>query len=335
MAKSIMVTGGAGMIGSNLVKRLVKEGWDVYVADNLCRGKKEYLNDENGVPVIDMDTHFLLKDLADFDQCRECIGFTDYVVHLADIVAGIDYVFSNQGELFRVNNLINSNLFASVRKNADKIKGIIYVGTVCSFPLTLQNTYNPEPLHEDELFPAMPESAYGWSKLMGQLEIGYLEKETGIPCCTLMFHNVYGTPTDYGARSQVIPALIRKAVNYPDEEYTVWGSGNQGRAFIHVNDIVDALMLALEKGWGHGWIQIGPDHSTTIKEIAYKIAEISGKEIPVTFDTTKLEWDSARYADYTKAKTILGWEPKTGLDEGLRECYAWIDKQIEKEKGQA
>ena len=115
MAKSVMVTGGAGMIGSNLVKRLVREGWDVYVADNLWRGKKEYLNDENGVPVIDMDTHFLLKDLADYDQCQECIGFTDYVVHLADIVAGIDYVFANQGELFRVNNLINIPGHARIR----------------------------------------------------------------------------------------------------------------------------------------------------------------------------------------------------------------------------
>ena len=331
--KSVMVTGGAGMIGSNLVKRLVKEGWDVYVADNLWRGKLEYLNDEDGKPVIDLDTHFFLKDLADYDQCEEVIGFTDYVVHLADIVAGINYVFANQGELFRVNNLINSNLFASVREaGPEKIKGLIYVGTVCSFPLTLQNTYNPEPLHEEELFPAMPESAYGWSKLMGQLEIGYLEKETGIPCCTLMFHNVYGTPTDYGARSQVIPALIRKAVNWPEEEFIVWGSGNQGRAFIHVNDAVEALVLALEKGWGHGWIQIGPDHSTTIREIACKVAEISGKGMEPAFDTTKPEGDSARFADYSKAKTILGWEPLTDLDEGLRECYTWIEKQIRTEK---
>ena len=76
----------------------------------------------------------------------------------------------------------NSNLFAACRKaGKEKIKGLIYVGTVCSFPLTRQNTLNPEPLHEDELFPALPESAYGWSKLMGQLEIGYLEKETGMP----------------------------------------------------------------------------------------------------------------------------------------------------------
>lgn len=245
--KSIMVTGGCGMIGSNLVKRLVKEGWDVYVADNLWRGKIENLNDENGKPVIDLDTHFFKKDLSIYEEAESVVGITDYVVHLADIVAGIDYVFSNQGELFRVNNLINSNLFAACRKaGKEKIK-LLYVGTVCSFPLTRQNMLNPEPLHEDELFPAMPESAYGWSKLMGQLEIGYLEKETGIPCCTLMFHNVYGTPTDFGERSQVIPALIRKAVNYPKEEFVVWGSGEQGRAFIHVNDIVNALVLALDK----------------------------------------------------------------------------------------
>lgn len=83
-----------------------------------------------------------------------------------------------------------------------------------------------------------------------------------------MFHNVYGTPTDFGERSQVIPALIRKAVNYPNEEFVVWGSGEQGRAFIHVNDIVNALVLALDKGWGHGWIQIGPSFCTSIKEIA-------------------------------------------------------------------
>lgn len=327
--KRIMVTGGCGMIGSNLVKRLVKEGWDVYVADNLWRGKLEYLNDESGKPVIDLDTHFFKKDLAIYEEAQEVIGNTDYVVHLADIVAGIDYVFKNQGELFRINNLINSNLFNCCRKaGKDKIKGLIYVGTVCSFPLTRQNTLNPEPLCENELFPAQPESAYGWSKLIGQLEIDYLEKETGIPCCTLMFHNVYGTPTDFGERSQVIPALIRKAINYPAEPMTVWGSGEQGRAFIHVNDIVEALILALEKGWGHGYIQIGPSYCSSIKEITYKVIEISGKDIVPFFDTSKLEGDKARCADYTKAKEVLGWEPKEPLNKGLRESYAWIEKQI-------
>lgn len=328
--KSIMVTGGCGMIGSNLVKYLVKEGWDVYAADNLWRGKLEYLNDETGKPVIDINTHFFKKDLTIPSEVQEVIGITDYIVHLADVVAGIDYVFKNQGEIFRINNQINSNVFDACRKaGKEKIKGLIYVGTVCSFPLTRQNTLNPEPLRENELFPALPESAYGWSKLMGQIEMDYLEKETGIPCCILMFHNVYGTPTDFGERSQVIPALIRKAISYPKEPFNVWGSGMQGRAFIHVDDIVEALSLALEKGWGHGHIQIGPSYCTSIREIAEKVVEISGKDIDIFYDISKPEGDKARCADYTKAKEILGWQPKVSLEEGLKQSYKWIRKQIE------
>jgi len=327
----ILVTGGCGMIGSNLVKRLVKCGHDVSVIDNLWRGKTEYLNDETGKSVIDIATRFFNIDLS--VECAETdaiVAANEYVIHLADIVAGIDYVFSNQGDLFRLNNLINTNLFRSVRKaGKDKIKGLIYVGTACSYPLTRQNSLDVIPLKEEELFPAMPESAYGWSKLMGQIEIGYLEKETGIPCCTLQFHNVYGSPCDFGERSQVIPALIRKAVNYPAEGFNVWGSGKQGRAFIHVDDVVNALVLALDKGWGHGWIQIGPSVCTSIAEIAETVIRISGKDITPFFDTTKPEGDKARSADYSKAKEILGWEPKVSLEDGLKQQYEWIRKRIE------
>lgn len=327
----ILVTGGCGMIGSNLVKRLVKEGHEVNVIDNLWRGKKEYLNDENDIPVIDMNTNFFNIDLSINEGIDEIVEKSEYVIHLADIVAGIDYVFSNQGDLFRLNNLINTNLFHSVRKaGKDKIKGLIYVGTACSYPLTRQNSLDVIPLKEEELFPALPESAYGWSKLVGQLEVGFLEKEAGIPCCTLQFHNVYGSPCDYGERSQVIPALIRKAINYPNEEFNVWGSGEQGRAFIHVNDIVDALVLALKKGWGHGWIQIGPSVCTSIKEIAEAVVNISGKNITPFYDTSKPEGDKARSADYSKAKEIFGWEPKVSLQEGLRHQYDWMKVQIEK-----
>ena len=329
----ILVTGGCGMIGSNLVKRLVKEGHDVSVVDNLWRGKLEYLNDENGKPVIDLDTHFHNVDLSKGFGIDSIVFNTEYVIHLADIVAGIDYVFSNQGDLFRLNNLINTHLFHSVRKaGKERIKGLIYVGTACSYPLTRQNSLDVIPLKEEELFPALPESAYGWSKLMGQLEIGFLEKETGIPCCTLQFHNVYGSPCDYGERSQVIPALIRKAINFPEEEFNVWGSGKQGRAFIHVNDIVDALVLALEKGWGHGWIQIGPSECTSIREIAEAVVKISGKDIVPFYDTTKPEGDKARSADWSKAKEVLGWEPKVSLEDGLRQQYEWIKNDIEKNK---
>ena len=325
----ILVTGGCGMIGSNLVKRLVKEGHDIYIIDNLWRGKLDYLNDDSGKPVINLTTHFFERDLSISGQADSLVFQVDYVIHLADIVAGIDYVFNNQAELFRINNLINSNVFyACMKAGKERIKGIIYVGTACSFPLTRQNSLEVIPLNEDELFPALPESAYGWSKLMGQLELSYLEKDCKIPCCTLMFHNVYGSPCDYSERSQVIPALMRKAINYPNEPFTVWGSGTQGRAFVHVNDVVNALCLALEKGWGHGPIQIGPSVCTSIKEIAETIVKISQKEIEIHYDITKPEGDKARSANYSKAKEILGWEPKVSLAEGLAEQYEWIKNQI-------
>jgi len=331
MYKKILVTGGAGMIGSNLVNRLVKDGNEVYVIDNLWRGKLEYLNDNKGTPVIPIETHFFKFDLLQPDIADDIISKVDYVIHLADIVAGIDYVFNNQGLLFRQNLLINSNIITSTRKFKNTVKGFIYVGTACSFPFTRQNSLNVIPLREEELYPANPESSYGWSKLMGQYETELLEKETGIPTCTLMFHNVYGAPCDFGERSQVIPALIRKAIDFPAKDFVVWGSGEQGRAFIHVNDIVNALVLALEKGLGKGTIQIGPGICTSIKEIAELIVKISGKNISIKYDTSKPEGDKARSADYSKAKAILGWEPQVSLENGIKLQYDWIKTQLANE----
>lgn len=328
----ILVTGGAGMIGSTLVKRLVKEGHDVIVVDNLWRGNLEYLNDENSQPVIDLDSNFYNRDLSVFGECDDLASKVDYIVHLADIVAGINYVFNNQGDLFRQNILINSNVITSARKAKGTLKGFIYAGTACSFPLTRQNSLEVIPLREDELYPALPESAYGWSKLMGQYETELFEKETGIPTCSLMFHNVYGSPCDFGERSQVIPALIRKAINFPNEGFIVWGSGEQGRAFIHVDDIVNGIVLALNKGLGQGTIQLGPSVCTSIKEIAMKVIQISGKTIEPFFDTTKPEGDKARSADYTKAKSVLGWEPLVSLEDGLKQQYNWIKSQISNEQ---
>ena len=316
------------MIGSNLAKRLVKEGNEVFIIDNLWRGKLSYLSDETGNPAIPIDTHFFNVDLRIPGVADDIVSKAEYVIHLADIVAGIDYVFSNQGLLFRENILINSNTISSVRKHADRIKGFLYIGTACSFPLTRQNSLDVIPLREDELYPALPESAYGWSKLMGQYETDLLGKETGIQVCTLMFHNVYGSPCDFGERSQVIPALIRKAVNYPEEPFIVWGSGEQGRAFIHVDDVVNGICLALQKGFGKGVIQLGPSICTSIKEIAETIVAISKKNIEIRYDTSKPEGDKARSADYSKAQSVLGWEPEVKLFDGLRMQYDWIQKQI-------
>ena len=331
MKKTYLITGGAGMIGSNLVRELVDGGNTVLVVDNLWRGKLEYLTRENGEPLIDFDNQFFNRDLAITGACDDLVQEVDYVVHLADIVAGIGYVFNNQSELFRKNILINSNVICSVRKAVSNLKGFVYAGTACSFPLTRQNSLDVIPLREDELYPALPESAYGWSKLMGQYETELLESETGLPTCSLMFHNVYGAPCDFGERSQVIPALIRKAIKFPDEDFIVWGSGEQGRAFIHIDDIVSGILLALKKGFGSGAIQIGPSICTSIREVAEIIVKLSEKPILIKYDTSKPEGDKARSADYSKAKAILGWEPRVSLEEGIKQQYQWISEQLQRE----
>ena len=157
----ILVTGGAGMIGSNLVKRLVFEGYDVFVADNLWRGKKEYLlSDDKGTMVIP-NKNFHKVDLRDYKNCLKVTKKMDVVVHLADVVAGINYVFSNESSLYRSNILINTNtLHACI---ANKVKKYIYAGTACSYPKSKQSFINPPPFKEDDVYPAEPESGYGWS----------------------------------------------------------------------------------------------------------------------------------------------------------------------------
>ncbi len=323
-SRTILVTGGAGMIGSNLVDRLVEGGWSVWIVDNLWRGKKEYLEKPNRfAPYI--AERFLNVDLRVPSVLDALPVKPDYIVHLADIVAGINYVFANEGQIFRDNILINSNVIASARNL--RPSGFLYVGTACSFPKELQTSPDAKPLKEADQYPANPESAYGWSKLMGEYETLLLEKETQIPCGVLIFHNVYGTPCDFGERSQVIPSLIRKAIR-PAEPYIVWGSGEQGRSFIHVDDVVNAIVAALEKGLGKGPIQIGTDTCTTIGEIAHTIARISKKNIEVRFDPSKPEGDRGRRADSSKAKAILGWEPRVTLEDGLARTYEWVASHI-------
>ena len=156
-----------------------------------------------------------------------------------------------------------------------------------------------------------------------------LEEESGIPTAVLSLHNVYGTPCDFSDTSgQVIPSLIRKAVEYPDQPFVVWGSGAQGRAFVHVDDIVDGLVSAMDKGMGQGAIQLGPDVCTTIREVAETIVEVSGKDITIEFDTSRPEGDRGRRADYSKARRVLGWEPRVKLKDGMEQTYRWVEQRM-------
>lgn len=327
----ILVTGGAGLIGSNLVKSLSCEGHEVVVADNLWRGKLENLYDK-GVPVIDINNNFHQVDLRNYDNCMAVTKDVEVVFHLADVVAGINYVFSNESSLYRSNILINSNVLAASIENG--VKSYIYVGTACSYPAEMQSSIDPPPFKEEDVYPANPESSYGWSKLMGEYECELAMKEDLIDVGILRLHNVYGPPCEISPeKSQVIPALCRKACEYPGEPFVVWGSGSQKRAFVYVDDVVAAFLAVMQKGMGQGVIQIGPGKSTSIAYIAEKIIEISGKDINIQFDQTKPEGDKDRIADWSKAQRILGWRPATSIEEGLEKTYNWCFDLLQGTKG--
>ena len=326
--KKILVTGGAGLIGSNVVKRLVKYNYDVYVVDNLWRGKIENLY-LDGKEIIQLSTKFFQCDLREINNCLKVSIGMDVVIHLADVVAGINYVFSNELDLFRSNVLINSNmLYAAINNRA---KEYIYVGTACSYPEHMQSELNSPSLKEEDAYPAQPESSYGWSKLMGEYECELAMKEDKIETGILRLHNVYGPPCELShEKSQVIPALCRKSINHPEEEFIVWGSGNQRRAFIYVDDVVDAILAMEEKGMNKGVIQIGPGESHSISDIAQRIVQLSGKGIEIKYDNTRPEGDKDRTADSSKAHEILGWEQKISLQNGLERTYEWVSDYMKK-----
>ena len=322
----ILVTGGAGMIGSNLVKKLTELNHTVIVVDDFSRGSISNLENKTGQMCVQVDQIYK-KDLKDPGALNKILEDIDVVYHLADIVAGIDYVFKNQLSIFHDNILINTNVVRAVARS--QIKRYIYVGTACSFPKELQNSVKSRPLKEEDQYPASPESAYGWSKLMGEYEAELLQNNSNIKVGILSLHNVYGAPCDFSIeKSQVIPSLIHKRLLKPNEDLEVWGTGEQGRAFVHVDDVVKALIALLNTKMNQGVIQIGPDECTTIKEIAETVIKTIPGKGKIKFDTTKPTGDIGRSCDYTKAKQLLDWEPTIQIDAGIEALTTWIKSRL-------
>ena len=331
--KRVLVTGGAGFIGSWLVEALVNLKADVYVVDNLWRGSIDNLKKEDGTYSVNIQDHFFEEDLQDFEAALSVCNKSkpDLVFHLADIVAGVDFVFANEPFVFRVNNLINSNLFTAA--NRCGVERVVYLGTACSYPKMLQEQPGGLPLVEEQMYPADPESAYGWSKLMGEYELELLGRFTNMQVGILRLHNVYGPRSILSKkRSQVIPSLIRKAICHPLEELVVWGTGQQTRDFVFVGDVVDAILRSGLNGMNKGPIQIASGYETALSDLVSMIVQISGKEIPIQFDTSKPQGDRGRCGNNEKAKRQLGWQVTTSLEEGLRYTYDWAEEMITQKK---
>ena len=321
MTQTIYVTGAAGMIGSVFCHEALSKGYKVVGIDNLSRGKYENLAPflENG------NFAFMHSDISSDFEWANSISDSDIIVHLADIVGGIGYVLSNEWSVFNQNLRINSNLARVI--NLRRPRQLVYVGTACSYPKALQRTVDRSGLLEADKFPADPESGYGWSKLIGDIEYSLLCKTNGVAYTNLDLHNVYGSPCDFNpATAQVIPSLVYKALT--TEQLVVWGSGEQGRAFVEVRDVAVAIMAAITRCIP-GSYMIGPSICTTINDVAKLLLGNPKTKAKTVFnDLSKPVGDIGRYYSGSAAHQILGWKPEISIEQGICDLVDYIDRRL-------
>ncbi len=309
------------MIGSVFCKEAVNNGCNVVGIDNLSRGKLENIwsLQENKL------FKFIYSDISnDLDWAND-LSDSDIVVHLADIVGGIGYVFNNEWSIFNRNLRINSNLARVV--NLRKPRQLIYIGTACSYPKDMQKSIDKSGLREDDKFPADPESGYGWSKLIGDIEYNLLCKSNGIIYTNIDLHNVYGSPCDYNpSTAQVLPSLVYKALT--SDQLIIWGNGEQGRAFIEVRDVASAIMASINMNVS-GSYMIGPNCCTTIDEVVRIILSNPKVRSKSVFkDLSKPVGDIGRFYAGTAAYEKLGWIPKISIEHGINDLIDYIGNKI-------
>jgi nucleoside-diphosphate-sugar epimerase len=317
--KTILVTGGAGFIGSHLVDALVSRGLKVRVVDDLSRGSLDNL--QQCLDKID----FIQGDIADMKIAEDALKGCDYCFHLAAVVGGVSFMNSNPDQIFK-SMLINYNMFEADRKM--DLSNLLYVSSACTYPVNLQLTESQPSLKEEDVLKcgAMPDSDYGWVKLVGEIQSQAYVRSYGMPIVIVRPFNPYGPRECFNPdHSHVIPALIKRAVQKEDP-FKVWGDGLQIRTFTYVTDLVEGLILAMEKALPGDPINISDENYVTIHELVALVLKVTQHSPTVLYDVTKPEGVKSRRCDMSKAYDVLGWFPKICLEEGLRNTLEWYLK---------
>ncbi len=320
--KKVLVTGGAGFIGSHLTEKLVQEGAIVKVADSLENSSLDNL--KSCLNKIEL----LKLDLRDMKACCDAVRNADIVMHLAAKIGGVGFNVKHQGTMFTANVLLNTNVMEAAR--LEGVKKYLCISSACVYP-----RYCTIPTPEEEGFKDDPEPTnfgYGWSKRIAEIQAKAYEQEFGMRIVIIRPYNSYG-PRDHFQldKAHVIPALINKVASGVDP-LVVWGDGEQSRSFVYVTDIVNGMMLALEKGVYGKVFNIGTQEEIKIKDLASLIIKLFGSKIKVKFDLKHLGGQPRRNADISKAKKILGYYPRVSLEDGLKETIRWYKQKLNYEK---
>jgi len=304
--KRILLTGGNGFLGRHVQDKLSDHGCTQIAAPS---------RDECDLTSQAQASHL-------FAEFRP-----EVVIHLAANVGGIGKNRRSPGRIFLDNmamgvNVLDLSVAASVEK-------LVMVGTACSYPKN-----STPPFSEDDLFDGYPEptnAPYGIAKRALGEGLAACHKQYGIDSAYLIPTNLYGPGDNFDPDdSHVIPALIRKmteAVDNQEDTVTVWGSGNATREFLYVDDAADAIVRAASVVETHHPINLGTGGEISIGDLANKIAKQCGYEGRLVFDSTMPDGQPRRLVDSSRANSLMGWTPKTDLDDGLTQTIRWFQNE--------
>jgi len=206
----------------------------------------------------------------------------------------------------------------------------LFSSSACVYPEYRQEEAEVTPLKEEDAYPAMPQDAYGWEKLVTERLCGHYREEFGLETRVVRFHNIFGPLGTWdGGREKAPAALCRKIAEAKlegDREIEIWGDGEQTRSFCYVEDCVEGIHRLMESDHGEP-LNLGQDRMVTINELADMIADAAGIEI-VKNHVPGPQGVRGRNSDNTRLKQVLEWEPRISLEEGLARTYAWIEDQV-------
>ncbi|MFC7248515.1 NAD-dependent epimerase/dehydratase family protein [Halomicroarcula sp. GCM10025324] len=321
---TVLVTGGAGFIGSFLTEELVELGADVRVADNFSRGTPSKLDN------VREDIEVLPVDLTTQKGCIEATEGVDHVFHLAASVGGIHYI-----KQANVGGLAPSVLMNQCMLEAARITGVdrfLFASSACIYR---QQHDGLNRFSEDQAIPANPHSTYGWAKILGEVACDAYHTDTSLTTSSVRIFNCYGPRESLDPdSSHVIPSLCRKVIEAdPGESIELFGDGSQQRGFIYVTDLVDGMIEVLRTKTDGEPINLGNSKEVvSIEELAATIIDISGKDLSLTYDRSKPTGTDKYACDMTTMRAELDWEPSVSLEDGLERVYEWAERELDADR---
>lgn len=316
--KTAIVCGAGGFIGGHLVNRLKEEGYWVRGVDI-----KEHEHDNNHADDV------VTGDLRDINVCQALFDRPiDEVYQLAADMGGAGYLFTGENDAAVMHNsvLINLNMLETSRMNGTK--KIFYSSSACVYPEHNQMDPNNPDCAEDTVYPAAPDSEYGWEKLFSERLYLTYHKNYQMEVRIGRYHNIFGPQgTWMGGKEKVPAAVCRKVAEAEDGgEIEVWGDGKQTRSFLYVAECVDAVRRLMKSDF-LGPVNIGSEEMLSINELVKMVAQIAGKDIRIKHIPGPLGV-RGRNSNNKLIAEKLGWSPSRPLKEGLEKTYEWINSKV-------